>query len=709
VSAGTTSPPAGSAAVAGLRRRLRRPGPRAEAALAFAFYLAFAIWMTWPVAADLESRLYGGIGDLTGAISTFRELVEGRHVPFLPGSVEDFAAPDGQQIRWTLNVAAWASTSVWMLLTAVLGPLVAANVYVLAGFAVTGLATFLLVRRLTGSSGAALVCGFAYAFFPFVVVKAGGHVDFIHGWVLVVLLWRAIELVQRPTLRNGLWVGLAFVLAASWTPYHILFGGAILIGAAAAGLLAGRSPRVAQLRGFALAGAVSLVWLFGVLAIATLADAPNPIREHSIDAAYTYSSRALEFVVPADRHPVVGAEAGRWRAEHLHGSNQSESTLYVGIVVLLLALAGFVVALRRGGTWRLLGLLGAGVALAAFVLSAPPKVNVLGVAVTTPSGAIWEITSTWRVFARLVVVVELGLVLLAGLALAALLRRLRPGPAAAVTAVALVLVAADLRTAPEDGTNKIVAPRVYTDLAKRPAGLAAEYPLLPAEQSQSGDVFYQGWHDKPLVNGYLPGSGQENRALALTDLANPRTAEGLAALGVRWIMVRQDIEAAGLPDPGRPTPASAYRLLARDDYLALYELRVTGRPVLASPWTGFHPPDRAPDGATATWLREPRGELEVRGRGCTPCSGTLRMDVGSLGGEPRTVTITAPGGRVLARERTTGGRIEVPLRFSGRVRLGIAATPGPKPISAVLAPSADPRSVSVSVDRLRFIPGRAAR
>jgi hypothetical protein len=27
----------------------------------------------------------------------------------------------------------------------------------------------------------------------------------------------------------------------------------------------------------------------------------------------------------------------------------------------------------------------------------------------------------------------------------------------------------------------------------------------------------------------------------------------------------------------------------------------------------------------------------------------------------------------------------------------------------VLAPSADPRSVSVSVDRLRFIPGRAAR
>jgi hypothetical protein len=44
-------------------RRPRWPSPRsiAEAAFAFLAYLGFAVWLTWPMPADLDSRIYGSI------------------------------------------------------------------------------------------------------------------------------------------------------------------------------------------------------------------------------------------------------------------------------------------------------------------------------------------------------------------------------------------------------------------------------------------------------------------------------------------------------------------------------------------------------------------------------------------------------------------------------------------------------------------------
>jgi hypothetical protein len=630
-------------------------------------------------------------------MSTFREFVEDGQMPFLPGTLDDFSAPGGQEVRWTLNLASWASTGTWTVLTALFGMIAAAGLYTLAGLSLTGLATFLLVRRLTGSAGAALVGGFAYAFYPFVVINAGGHVDFIHGWVLVLLLWRLIELAREPTTRNAVFGGLAFIFAASWTPYHVLFGGAMLAGVVVAALVAGRD-RQRQVRGFAIASAMTAVWLGGMLLVATQASSTDEIRDHPIEAAYTYSARAIEYVVPADRHPLVGEEAGRWRAEHLHGSNASENNLYVGVVVLLLALAGFLLATRRRGDPRLVALAGGGIAVAAFAFSAPPKVNLLGVTLPTPSGGLWELTSTWRVFSRLVVVVELGLVVLAGLAVAMLLGRMRPALAVAVTGALLALVATDLRTAPPDGTHLIVPPPVYAKLAKAPPGIAVEYPLVPAAQSRYGDIFYQGWHDKPVLNGYPEGSPEERRAIGLADLRDPATARGLAALGVRWVMVRQDLEAAGLPDPGRPR--GDYRFVANDGYLTLYELRTSGRPVLVSPWTGFYPSDPGPNGPIA-WLRDPSGRLEVHGERCDPCAGTVRLHLQSMGGEPRTVTISA-GGRVLARRRIVEGGVAVPVRFRRSTTLTITATPGPRKISEVLG-TADARQVSVAVTRPRFV------
>jgi hypothetical protein len=286
----------------------------------------------------------------------------------------------------------------------------------------------------------------------------------------------------------------------------------------------------------------------------------------------------------------------------------------------------------------------------------------------------------------------LGLVLLAGLGMLFLVRRRGRMPQAAIVALVLAVVMADLWARPPDGgTNRIVVPATYERLAALPEGIAVEYPLLPAESSSYGDVFYQGWHDKPILNGYRVGP-DENRALRLADLNAAATAQGLQALGVRYVLARRDLETAGLPDPG--TPGRAYRFVTADDYIALYELRLPGPQVLVTPAEGFGPPEVGPR-QRSHWLVEPQGTIALRGS-CAPCAGTVRIRVGSFE-RPRTVTVRGPGGRALAQARVAPDAtraITVPVRFDREAELRIETSPGPEPISRATG-SADPRSVSI--------------
>jgi hypothetical protein len=573
------------------------------------------------------------------------------------------------------------------------------GIYTLIAFPLSGLAMFLLVRRLTGHAGVAFVAGYAYAFYPFVVVKAQGHIDFVHGWVLIVLLWRLLELMERPTTRNGVWSGLALVLAFAWTPYHILFGAvmALAVGLAAVALAWRRNLLGPTLVALATTAGIGLVWLGG-MSLVNRAAPRSEVRTHTIEEAVAYSARAAEYVVPTSEPPILGEEAGRYRLSHLHGSNRSENTLYVGVTLILLGLLGFAAAVMRPGARRRLACAAGAVTVAGFAFSAPPQVDLLGVNFPTATQYLFDLTTTWRAFSRLVVVVMAGLVVLAALGMLAIVGRRAVAVQAAVLALLFVVIAGDLWAArPAQGTNKLVIPETYHRLAQMPQGIAVEYPVLPAEQSMYGDVFYEGWHHKPIVNGYYEESPEENRALRLADLSSPDTARGLKALGVRYVLVRRDIVAAGLPDPGQP--GRHYRLVTQDPYIALYELTLPGPQALVSPMDGFAPVEDSPRGPFQ-WLTDDEGTIEVRGS-CSSCAGVVQFVLGSFA-RTRTVTVRALDGRVLARERVAGRQtLRIPVRFARELNLRVQASPGPQVI-ADTAGSADTRSVSLSVHDLSF-------
>ncbi|QEC46243.1 hypothetical protein FSW04_00745 [Baekduia soli] len=684
-------------------RRLPRLLPRPSTLLALLLYVAYAVHMTWPVVIHLGDTVYGAPGDLTGSIALLRETVEGHHNPFLPGTLHDFNAPEGLPIDWRFNLSQWPLIGVMYLLALVGGAAAAFSIATLLGYVGSGLAMFLLTRKLTGNAWAALIAGWAFAFYPFAELNGQGHNAHVHGWVFVLMAWRGLAVHEKPTIRNGVLLGLSAVLAMAFNPYFLLFG-AVLLAVIAVweigyGWLNGRDRR----RFTAAVLAVALgVGYAGVLAALTLGGTgSSPLREHSSQELTVYSARAIEYVMPPAGNLIVGDRTASYLASHLHGSNASENTLYLGVTMLLLALVGVVLAVRRpkaSRQWYAVGLFLA-IAVVAFVFSAPPKVNVGPLLLPTPSDLISHVTSTWRAYSRFVIIVMLGVSVLAGFGLAQLSARLGRVGGVALLAAATVLVPLDLINRQASGVISTLSDQpAYKLIENQPKGIVAQYPLYPNGYGDYGDIFFQGFHDMPVINGYA-GTAQENRDVSLASLADPATVPALATLGVKYLVVTEVPTQPPVVAPGVP-PAADVQFLGRAKYggSTARVYRVTARPQpLVSATDGFGSVEgTAPN--QAQWLMAPVGKLAVTAA-CQTCSGTLRFRLATMV-QPRMVTIRDARGQVVWRRSVQPGvelKATVPIQIShGQGQLAVSTVPGIQE-----APGPDPRSMSVMVIDLR--------
>ncbi len=690
-----------SAPAVGTTRSIR---PHLELLGAALFFFAFACYTTWPSVTDLSHVFYGAAGDPYGTMSFFRDLVAFHHDPFLPGTFSQLAAPEGQPIPWTRDLASLPGVLTQYLLSGVFGQLAAYGLYILMGYTLTGTVTFAFVRRLTGNSWAALLAGWAFAFYPFAVLNGQGHVDYIFGWVLVIGVWRMLELLWRPTRRNGVLAGLAVAFGMWWNAYFILFGGVAYVLVAAASLIVGwRERRLrALLPGELIAGAIVAVFLCFLVVLSTGPGGNGAgVRANNLLQFNTYSARPAEYVVPDALSPIFGSDTVAYLDSHIHGSNPAEATLYVGDTVILLALVAIGGALLGRATRRersavvVLGVL----ALGAAITSAPPEGRVLGVLVPFPTHFIMQVVTTWRVYSRLVIVVMLALAALMAIGLTVLTRGRGRIVRVLIMLAASVLVPLDLYSRLGGRTNRYAVPAAYTVLAQQPPGLVAEYPLVPAGFNTYNDLFFQNtYRNKPLINGYLQGSVEEQRALSLSNLADPTTGPRLAALGVRYVILELAPPSYGLPSPG--TPGAGFRLIGGDSYANLYV--VTARPAgaaLATPDVGFAPAEADAQGAY-NWLEQSQGTIELAGP-CAPCRGVFHVVVSSFY-QPRTVTLSAGGRTVVTRNVAGDTSLSIPLTFMRYTQVDVSTSPGPQSIQGTVGGN-DTRSVSVQVRNPTFV------
>jgi hypothetical protein len=362
-------------------------------------------------------------------------------------------------------------------------PVLVYNLVLIAGFALTAFATFVLVERWTGHWIAGLLAGSAFAFNTHTLTRLA-HVQGIHIYGLPLALLAADQLLRDGSWKSALALALALVLAAYTSGYLIVFAAVMLgiLGIALAPEWLLRWRRVVP--GLALAGLATAAALLPIYLPYHRAERDQHMLR-SLDIVKDYSATPLGYLASAGR---LHFAAWSWRF-----FKDPVDSFFPGVAVLALAIAALVMARRetpvtRARLWML-----AAVAIAGAVLS-------LGTA-TPVYGWLFHVFPPMqglRAAARFGNLFLLGMAVLAGFGAA---RVKRPAIAVAL----LVVVNAEALRAPFTYHPFNGIPSVYALLRDEPGPVVvAEQPFFPRWAIfQNGPyVLNSTAHWRPLMNGY---------------------------------------------------------------------------------------------------------------------------------------------------------------------------------------------------------------
>jgi hypothetical protein len=369
-------------------------------------------------------------------------------------------------------------------------PVLAYNIVLLSGFVLSGVATFLLVRALTGRVDAAAVAGVLFTLYPY-RFEHYPHLELQMTMWTPLALWALHRTMARGRLRDGLATGGAFALQTLSSLYYGLFLAVYLAVVGGALWLARGRPRrpVWTLAAGALLAAV----LVSPVISAYVANR-KMVGDRGIAAVAFYSAEGRDYLKPHFRSLVYG----RW-ADNGHPERQ----LFPRIMP---------VALAAVALWPPLS-----VARIAYALALAATVDgSLGV-----NGGIYPWLYTYvppfrglRAPARFSILVGLTLSVLAGYGAARLFAR---WPRTSLAATVAIVVLSMLEAMPRMPLEPVWRdpPPVYASIASEPSAVLAEFPMPTAPLGYPFDaryLYFSTFHWHPIVNGnsgYFPASYEE--------------------------------------------------------------------------------------------------------------------------------------------------------------------------------------------------------
>jgi hypothetical protein len=470
---------------------------RQHAAVAL-LYLALSVAMTWPLAPNLD-RAVSDPGD--PYINTWIldwDFYATFHQPLSLFHADAFY-PARYALAYSENLYGIA-VLLFPLRAAGVDALTAYNVAMLAGFAFSGFAAYLLGLRLTGSWVAGLAAGVFYAFVPFRFVHVS-HLQHVWGGWLPLLLYALLGYARRPTRREAVIFAAVFVLNGLTNIHYLLFG-AFATGVTAALLLPRRQWRELA---FAMAGALLILAPF--------------LYPYAVVAKLYGMQRGWEEVL---RYSAVATD---W----LPGQVVAERKLYPGLLAYVFGVVALFVSRRRLPQLALallwiaigfLGSLGLNFELHTFVFGAVPGFRAI------------------RVPARWAVIAYIGFAILIALVTAAAARWNRWVALVVPVAFIVTLWQAPVRWFITDPDP----PEVYRWLASQNVRAVAELPMDLAT-SDYEYLLHSTAHRKPIVNG-VSGFAPPLR-VELSQLSNAKPipdalVDKLREAGVELVIVHAD-------------------------------------------------------------------------------------------------------------------------------------------------------------------------
>jgi hypothetical protein len=465
--------------------------------------------------------------------------------------------------RWNLPQSFLPLALPFTLLGA-LGPHTSYNLLVLLSFPLSGLAAYALVRHYTGHALAAAAAGVTFALVPARLGPLfGGQPAGFAAALIPLVPWGLDVALGRGRAWGGLVGGGALFALATLEPHYTYLAGGLAAGYAVVTWLAMPRPRRLVRVGlllFALLAVAGAGWLL-------------MLRQAFLVGSVAEAGRSLAEVRLFSPGPAALARPATWG----------------GVAAAALALVGLAAPGPRG---RVVALFYGAVFLGGLLLSLGP---------TLPSVPLYQALHRWlplfgliRNPEKLRVLTSLGVAVLAGFGVRAVMARLSPrvAPAAGVALVAALVAGAVPWHA--IAITRFPETPVYGKL-RSDARLVLNLPLWPGDSAWSSVYLYTVTRTRvPMLNGYSPLVPRRYvtevyrplQGLNVGDLG-PAEYALLARLGVTHVL----LDRALFPPEVSPFPSALTRdrlraspglaLEAATDPLWLY--RLTGHPPAAVP------------------------------------------------------------------------------------------------------------------------------
>jgi hypothetical protein len=404
-------------------------------------------------------------------------------------------------------------------------PILVYNLVFLSGFALSGVGVALLVRRLTGNTGAAIVAGIVFAFPPY-RIDHYAHLQLQQTQFIPLAMWAFHRLLDSGRLRDGVLLGVCTACQMLSCMYYGLFLIPYMAVVCGTMLIASRTLPKQRVVALAVAAAIVIVAMIPV-GRAYLA-ARQVVGERGRAEVALNSATWRNYLAPPETNAMYGQVFARFM--------EPERRLFPGFVAVALAIVGLWPS-GRG------------------YLRTPQFAYVLGLILAFDvslgfNGVIYRGLYDYflpfkalRIPARMGLMVGFSLAVLAGYGATRIAKRLPSQAArrAVLTTIGMLMLA-------EYASKPIVLwaaprhpPEAYADLLRDadygPTSVIFEFPTGAMEDPEY--LYYSTFHWQYLVNGYsgfFPPSYQ-NIVHAVRGFPDDASMNLVRSRGVRYLVI----------------------------------------------------------------------------------------------------------------------------------------------------------------------------
>jgi hypothetical protein len=516
--------------------------------LAGIIYFLVAVVFTYPLIFNFNHLIYAQGGDPYGTLHFFWWLKDHSANYFFPNSP--------------------LYTLFGKYLTICFGEIAAYNILTFLGFILTGIAGYILVKKITKNNLAGFFSGLILSIAPFRIAHAMQHMTFVDLSLILFFIYFLIRSKEELNLKNVIVSAIFFVLITLYNYQYGFFAGIILLIFAIYFLLCWLVKNKFRISNFkpkiksiiyiiiAFLFSVIIIGFFNYNLVRDLFAVKNqekvsvsPVRNYSeLD---TYSARWFYYFTPSPENPFFGKNTNSLYSKIIDekGTNLTEQTLYLGWVSILLTIFAIWQIIKKTPAASKFGQITGFLIITGLVgmlFSFAPEITVLGHQIKTPAYYIFPHLPFFRVYARFGLLMVISVSILAGIGLSLLLDKIKSKIFSSLIFVIIctlsIIEFINIPPLKTIDVSENSMPQVYQYLKNQPSGLVAEYPLFSSETPFGYEyLLWQRYHQMPLIYGdSVNTSGDDFRKTVLNPY-DTDTIQRLKDAGVKYIIVHSNL------------------------------------------------------------------------------------------------------------------------------------------------------------------------